>query len=73
MDAKYKTLLYHTEVSWLSKGNVLRSLPDVYEKVKEVFKQQGKNDWVALISEPLIPLFEKRNSLNLSLQGKESI
>ena len=78
MDAEHKTLLYHTEVRWLSKGNVLRRLLDLHVEVREFFKQQGKNDWVALIDDNswllnlsyLTDIFEKLNSLNLSLQGK---
>ena len=38
MDAEHKTLVYHTEVGWLSKGNVL-SLLDLHVEVKEFFNR----------------------------------
>ena len=79
MNADHKTLLYHTEVRWLSKGNVLRRFLDLNVEVKEFFKLQGKDDWVALIDDNswllnlsyLTDIFEKLNTLNLSLQGNE--
>ena len=80
MDATHKTLLYHTEVRWLSKGNVLKRLLDLHVDVKEFFKLQSKEDWVALFNDNswlltlsyFADIFEKLNILNLSLQGKES-
>ena len=79
MDATHKTLLYHTEVRWLSKGNVLKCLLDLHVEVKEFFKLQNKEDWVALFNDNswlltlsyLADIFEKLNIFNLSLQGKE--
>ena len=79
MNADHKILLYHTEVRWLSKGNVLRRFLDLNVEVKEFFKLQGKDDWVALIDDNswllnlsyLTDIFEKLNTLNLSLQGNE--
>ena len=80
MDATHKTLLYHTEVRWLSKGNVLKRLLDLHVEVKEFFKLQGQDDWVALFNDNsclltlsyLTDIFEKLNILNLSLRGNES-
>ncbi|KAI6650478.1 hypothetical protein LOD99_7530 [Oopsacas minuta] len=80
MDATHITLLYHTEVRWLPKGNVLKRLLDLHVEVKEFFKLQNKEDWVALFNDNswlltlsyLADIFEKLNILNLSLQGKES-
>ena len=79
MDATHKTLLYHTEVRWLSKGNVLKRLPDLHVEVKVFFKLQNKEDRVALFNDNswlltpsyIADIFEKLNILNLSLQGKE--
>ena len=40
MDAAHKNLLYHTEVRWLSKGNVLKSILDLKEETTEFLKLQ---------------------------------
>ena len=72
--------MYHTEVRWLSKGNVLKRLLDLHLEVKEFFKLQNKEDWVALFNDNswfltlsyLADIYEKLIILNHSLQGKES-
>ena len=80
MDATHKTLLYHTEVRWLSKGNVLKRILDLHVQVKEFFRLQNKEDWVALFNDNswlltlsyFADIYEKLIILNHSLQGKES-
>ena len=76
MNSNYSSLLYHTEVRWLSKGKVLTRL--VYLKSEVIsflelvetefgFNLQDEKWWLKL--QFLSDLFEKLNLLNLSLQG----
>lgn len=76
MDSDYKTLLYHTEVRWLSKGKVLKRLIHLkaevilfleVEKTSFGFSLHDEIWWLKV--QFLSDLFEKLNSLNLSLQG----
>ena len=76
MDSGYKTLLYHTEVRWLSKGKVLKRLVHLQVEVisfLEVedtefdFSIHDKFWWLQV--QFLSDFFEKLNFLNTSLQG----
>ena len=48
MDAVQKNLLYHTEVRWLSKGNVLKRILDLKDEITEFLKLQKKTQWLDL-------------------------
>ncbi|XP_045121815.1 zinc finger BED domain-containing protein 5-like [Portunus trituberculatus] len=76
----YKTLLFHTEVRWLSKGNMLSRLYELKDEV-EIFLQRQKQDklYEAFTEENfqlslayLVDFFEAINNLNLKLQGKNT-
>ena len=75
MDSDYKTLLYHTKVHWLSMGKVKRLVHLRVEvisflEVEETsfgFSLHDELWWLKV--QFLSNLFEKLNSLNLSLQG----
>ena len=76
MNSDYKTLLYHTEVRWLSKGKVLKRLIHLREEVilslaveKTSFGFSLHDKIWRLKVQFLSDLIEKLNSLNLSLQG----
>ncbi|KAI6648073.1 Zinc finger BED domain-containing protein 5-like [Oopsacas minuta] len=80
MDAAYMNLLYHTEIRWLSKGNVLKRVLDHKEETTEFLKLQKRTHWHDLFENHewitrlcyLCDIFERLNTLNLSLQGKDS-
>ena len=80
MDADHKNLLFHTDVRWLSRGNVLQQVFDVRVELKEFLMVQGKAVWAFLILDEdwlsslcyLSDIFERLNVLNLSLQGRDS-
>ena len=80
MDAAHIDLLYHTEVRWLSKGNVLKRVLDLKEEIKEFLILQKRaywhdlfenNEWISKLCY-LCDIFERLNAVNLSLQGKDS-
>ncbi|XP_026481537.1 protein FAM200A-like [Ctenocephalides felis] len=76
-EAEYTDLLYHTEVRWLSRGNVLNRVWTLKNEV-EMFLVSQKNilaehfnnsSWIAYLAY-LADIFESINILNKELQGK---
>ncbi|XP_039272297.2 protein FAM200B-like [Styela clava] len=51
MDADHTTLLYHTQVRWLSKGNMLSRVFELKEEVKLFLVAQQKDDLLLAFSE----------------------
>ena len=80
MYADHKNLLFHAELRWLSRGNVLQRVFDVRVELKEFLMVQGKAVWASLFLDEdwlnrlcyLSDIFERLNVLNLSLQGRDS-
>ena len=76
MDAKHTALLYHTQVRWLSKGNMLSRIFELREvKLFSVAKQKydvllafGGDKFSTYLSY-LANIFETLNQLNKKLQG----
>ncbi|KAK4324250.1 hypothetical protein Pmani_005090 [Petrolisthes manimaculis] len=81
MDAAHETLLFHTAVRWLSKGNVVQRVFELREEISLFLRIQNKQDlltawsadsfeiWLAYI----VDIFRQLNTLNLELQGKGSL
>ncbi|CAM1314961.1 Uncharacterised protein r2_g2546 [Pycnogonum litorale] len=79
MDSAHQNLLYHTEVRWLSRGNVLLRLYELRNEVREFLTAQKKNEMANVLNDTvwmanlcyLTDIFERLNGLNKSLQGRE--
>ena len=75
MTASHQTLLFHTQVRWLSKGKVLKRVLELLPEIKIFLDQHGKHEFLAQIDDPriavfliyLVDIFERINTLNLSL------
>ena len=79
MGSNHKSPLLHTEIRWLSSGEVLTTLAELREKVAMFL--EGKCDFAKYLrDEEFIPrltyladIFSRLNELNLYLQGTEGI
>ncbi|XP_003369971.1 zinc finger protein [Trichinella spiralis] len=77
LNADHMALLYHTEVRWLSKGNMLGRIYELREAVAEFLEQRGrrtmcrafKSEHFQLSLAYLADIFEALNLLDLKLQG----
>ncbi|CAM1331733.1 Uncharacterised protein r2_g4062 [Pycnogonum litorale] len=77
MDAGHQTLLYHTNVRWLSRGNVTARVFSLRDELISFTELQGKesfhkqltdNNWILQVAY-LVDIFEQFNQLNLKMQG----
>ena len=78
MESEHVALLFHTNVRWFSKGNMLKRLYELREKVAvlldsrkkrnllEKFQSQGFQQLLAY----LVDIFQALNTLNLQLKEK---
>ena len=80
MDADHTALLYHTQVCWLSKGNMLSRIFELREEVKLFLVAKQKHDLLLAIGGDrfstylvyLADIFKALNQLNKKLQGTET-
>ena len=74
--APHSHLLYHTEVRWLSRGQVLSRVLQLRHEIQQFLQEKG-NDLATYFGNPLFiarlayicDIFGHLNSLNISLQG----
>jgi len=79
MDSEYGELLYHTEVRWMSRGNVLKRFYALRNEIDLFMKM--KNRAVPMLADStfqcnlafLSDITHHLNELNLKLQGKKQI
>ena len=83
LNAQQQHLLYHTEVRWLSRGNVVGRFVELKDEILEFFKQSKKqicreyedhlrdSEWLLQLAY-LTDIFTRLNVLNKSLQGRNS-
>jgi hypothetical protein len=77
MNSEHETLLFHTEVRWLSKGNMLSRLYQLREEVKLFLTNKENKELLDQFSQLkfqihfayLVDFFAQLNKLNLQLQG----
>ncbi|CAI9743108.1 Hypothetical predicted protein [Octopus vulgaris] len=79
MRSDHKSLLLHTEIRWLPRGQVLTRLAELHEEVaifledKSDFAKYLRDEEFVLRLTYLADIFSKLNDLNLYLQGTEGI
>ena len=77
LDASNNVLLFHTDVTWLSRSKVLTRVFDLRDELKTFFYQKSKPQFEAFFGDKnqlhkisyLVDIFAISNELNLSLQG----
>ncbi|XP_027630207.1 general transcription factor II-I repeat domain-containing protein 2B isoform X2 [Tupaia chinensis] len=79
LDSQYGSLLYYTEIKWLSRGLVLKRFFESLEEIDSFMSARGKplpqlssEDWIRDLAF-LVDMTMHLNTLNLSLQGHSQI
>ena len=73
MDAAHETLLFHTAVRWLSKGNVVQRVFELRIQNKQDLLSSWSADSFEIRPAYLVDIFRQLNTLNLDLKGKGSL
>src|SRR5215469_84174 len=78
MGSEYTNLLYHSEVKWLSRGNVLQRILKMHKEI-EIFLTEkchplcsrfSDQIWIVKLAY-LSDIFDELNKLNASMQGRD--
>lgn len=79
LDAQYGSLLYYTEVRWLSRGVVLKRFFELLKEIDLFMSSKGKSppqltseDWIKDLAF-LVDITSQLNTLNISLQGRSQV
>uniref|UniRef100_A0A8C3YF17 SPIN-DOC-like zinc-finger domain-containing protein n=1 Tax=Catagonus wagneri TaxID=51154 RepID=A0A8C3YF17_9CETA len=79
LDSQYGSLLYYTEIKWLSRGLVLKRFFESLEEIDSFMSSRGKPlpqlsspDWIKDLAF-LVDMTMHLNTLNISLQGHSQI
>ncbi|XP_062945658.1 general transcription factor II-I repeat domain-containing protein 2B isoform X2 [Cynocephalus volans] len=79
LDSQYGSLLYYTEIKWLSRGLVLKRFFESLEEIDSFMSSRGKplpqlssRDWIRDLAF-LVDMTMHLNTLNISLQGHSQI
>lgn len=80
MEADHKVLLYHTNVRWLSKGNVTARTFKLREEIKIFCEENDKTEFATWLKDEvwllnlayLVDIFGQLNRLNCQMQGRNT-
>lgn len=79
ISAAYGDVVYHTEVRWLSRGNVLKRFFALRDEIKSFLQEKGRDasvmedgDWIGDLAF-LADITGHLNDLNLKLQGSDKL
>ena len=80
LGADHSLRLFHSNVCWLSRGNVTKRVYELRKELLGFFQQSNKcetlvtslsDDFFILILAYLVDIFDAQNMLNKNLQGKD--